>query len=98
MPTSSQPPAGAAGEDAPTGSGPAESFDALPIHVVDLGKAKPKAIKALKRGDGKLHQAVVEALGDIEFNLGDEAAGKTVLPVVVLVEKKRKRRNPLSFL
>lgn len=73
------------------------AFEALPIHLVDLGKAKPKAIKELKRGGGKLHQAVVEAIGEIEFNLGEEAAGKIVLPVVVIVEKKRKRRSALPL-
>jgi hypothetical protein len=72
-------------------------FEALPIHLVDLGKAKPKDIKALKRGGGKLHQSVVEALGDIELNLGEDAAGKTVLPVVIVVERKRKRRGPLQL-
>lgn len=95
---SSQPAAGAPKEDAQETAKSAGSFEALPIHMVDLGKAKPKAIKELKRGGGKLHQAVVEALGEIEFNLGDEAAGKTVLPVVVVVERKRKRRSsPLGL-
>jgi hypothetical protein len=75
-------------------------LDALPIHLVDLGKVGPKAIKQLKKGGGKLHQAVVDALGEIEYALGEETAGKTVLPVVVVVEKKRKRRSalPLSLL
>jgi hypothetical protein len=73
------------------------SFETLPIHLVDLGKAKPKDIKALKRGGGKLHQSVVEAIGDIELNLGEDAAGKTVLPVVVVVERKRKRRGALQL-
>jgi hypothetical protein len=73
------------------------AFEALPIHLVDLGKAKPKAIKELKRGGGKLHQAVVEALGEIEFNLGEEVAGKTVLPVVVVVERRKKRRGALQL-
>lgn len=94
----SQPSAVGPKEESQKGSKPGESFEALPIHVVDLGKAKPKSIKALKRGGGKLHQAVVEAIGEIEFNLGEEAAGKTILPVVVLVEKKKKQRNLLSFL
>ena len=95
---SSQPAAGAPKEDAREPAKSEGSFGALPIHMVDLGKAKPKAIKELKRGGGKLHQAVVEALGEIEFNLGDEAAGKTVLPVVVVVERKRKRRSsPLGL-
>lgn len=76
------------------------ALEALPIHLVDLGKVRPKAIKQLKKGGGKLHQAVVDALGEIEFGLGVEAAGKTILPVVVVVEKKRKRRgrSPLSIL
>lgn len=72
--------------------------EALPIHLVDLGKAKPKAIKELKKGGGKLHQAVIEALGEIEFNLGAEAAGKTLLPVVVVVEKKAKKGGALPLL
>ena len=94
---SSQPAAGAPKVDAQEIPKSAGSFEALPIHMVDLGKAKPKAIKELKRGGGKLHQAVVEALGEIEFNLGAEAAGKTVLPVVVVVERKRKRRSSLGL-
>jgi hypothetical protein len=72
-------------------TGSRSGLSALPIHLVDLGKAKPKAIKALKKGGGKLHQAVLEALGEIEFNLGAEVAGKTILPVVVVVEKKKKQ-------
>jgi len=80
-----------------TGSDADAALDALPIHLVDLGKAKPKDIKALKRGGGKLHQEVIEALEEIEFNLGDEAAGKTILPVVLVVERKRKRRSALPL-
>jgi hypothetical protein len=72
-------------------------FEVLPIHLVDLGKAKAKDIKALKRGGGKLHQSVVEAIGDIELNLGEDATGKTLLPVVVVVERKRKRRGALQL-
>jgi hypothetical protein len=72
-------------------------LDALAIHLLDLGKAKPKDVKALKRGGGKLHQRVIEALEEVEFNLGDQAAGKTILPVVVVVEKKRKRRSALPL-
>jgi len=75
------------------------TLEALPMHLVDLGKARPKAIKQLKKGGGKLHQAVVDSLSEIEFNLGKEATSKTILPVVVVVEKKRKRRAgfPLSI-
>jgi len=94
---SSQTSAGAPKEDPRGTPKSGESFEALPIHLVDLGKAKPKAIKQLKRGGGKLHQAVVEAVGEIEFNLGEEAAGKTVLPIVVVVERKRKRRSALPL-
>jgi hypothetical protein len=74
-----------------------EGLDALPIHLLDLGKAKPKDVKALRRGGGKLHAKVLKALEDIEFNLGEEAAGKTILPVVLVVEKKRKRRSALPL-
>lgn len=88
-----------AGTVAKSGSeGRKAELEALPIHLVDLGKAKPKAIKELKKGGGKLHQAVLEALGEIEFNLGAEAAGKTLLPVVVVVERKRTKRGVLPLL
>jgi hypothetical protein len=81
-----------------TGRTPGDAgLDALPIHLVDLGKAKPKDLKALKRGGGKLHQEVIEALEEIEFNLGEEADGKTILPVVIVVERKRKRRSALPL-
>lgn len=83
--------------DAAPGSEAEANLEALPIHLVDLGKAKSKDIKALKRGGGKLHQEVIDALEEIEFNLGDEAAGKTILPVVIVVEKKRKRRSALPL-
>lgn len=69
------------------------TFETLPIHVVDLGKAKRKAIKQLKKGGGELHQAVIDALSDIESTLGKDAVGKTVLPVVVIIEKKAKKRG-----
>lgn len=69
------------------------ALEALPIHLVDLGKARGKAIKQLKKGGGKLHKAIVEAIGQIEAELGRDAVGKTVLPVVVLVERKRKKKR-----
>jgi len=84
-------------DSSPTGHHEEGAIEALPIHLVDLGKARAKAIKQLKKGGGKLHQAVLDALGEVEFALGEDATGKTILPVVVVVEKKRKRQSRLPF-
>jgi hypothetical protein len=72
--------------------------ESLPIHLVDLGKAKSKAIKELKNGGGKLHVALIEALEEVEAHLGEVARGKTVLPIVLVVEKRKKQRSPFNIL
>jgi hypothetical protein len=66
--------------------------------ILDLGKKKRKAIKDLKKGRGKLVDEVMEAVSRLEASLGEEANGKTILPVVVLYkEKKRLPRTPFPF-
>jgi hypothetical protein len=65
--------------------------------IVDLGKQRPKRIKQLKRGRGKLWNEVVDVIEEVSAQLGDEVDGKTIVPVVMVYRKKSKRRsvNPL---
>jgi hypothetical protein len=60
--------------------------------VVDLGKAKRKHLKELKRGEGRLAAEVKETIEHVRQELGPEVAGKVLLPVIVIYEKKQKRR------
>ncbi len=68
--------------------------------VVDLGKTKRKAIKSLKRGRGKLMAEVDEVVATVAANLGAEAQGKELVPVVIVYrqrDKKRRGRWPLGL-
>ncbi|MEW6736396.1 MAG: hypothetical protein AB1489_34205 [Acidobacteriota bacterium] len=69
-----------------------ESTVEIPI-VIDLGKEKSKRIKALKRGRGKLLDEVAAAVEEVRANLGDEANGKVLVPVVLIYRKKSRRRK-----
>ncbi len=60
-----------------------------PPIVVDLGKQRPKRIKALERGRGKLMNEVTDVLAQVQISLGDEAEGKTLVPIIVLYERKK---------
>ncbi len=66
--------------------------------VVDLGKTKAKQIKRLKRGEGRLMEEVVEVMDEIVEALGEEVDGKTLVPIVIVYEKKPKQsRNQITL-
>jgi hypothetical protein len=60
--------------------------------IVDLGKKKPKQIRALKRGSGKLMDEVGEVLNRVRDSLGSEADVKNLVPVVIIYRKKESKR------
>jgi hypothetical protein len=64
--------------------------------IVPLGKKKKKAIKRLKRGEGRAMDEVMDVIEQVQANLGEQAAGKVILPVVVIYRKKE-RRMPRLF-
>jgi hypothetical protein len=68
----------------------------IPI-VIDVGKVRPKRIKDLKRGQGKLVLEVAEAVEQIRRGLGPEAAGKQLVPVVLVYRRRRAKRSTRSF-
>jgi hypothetical protein len=61
--------------------------------VVDLGKQRRKAIAQLKGGEGPLPAEVADTVQHLVDELGDEAHGKIVIPVVVVYRKRRKRKR-----
>lgn len=61
--------------------------------IIDLGKQKAKAIKSLKEGEGKLWGDMMSVIDEVKEMLGEEADGKTIVPVVMIYEKKRKRQR-----
>jgi Family of unknown function (DUF6200) len=65
--------------------------EAIPPIVINLGKAKGKKIKDLKRGRGKLMDEVLAAIEQVRANLGEDAPEGRLLPVVLIYEKKPKR-------
>lgn len=65
-----------------------------PPIVIDLGKVKKKRVKALKRGEGKLVSEVQQAVEQVRARLGASAAGKEIVPVVVVYRQKDDQRMP----
>lgn len=66
--------------------------DQAPI-IIDLGKKRGKAIKALKQGRGNLMDEVGQTVAQVLEGLGPEAQLKQPLPIVIIYRKKQKRRN-----
>lgn len=60
--------------------------------VVDLGKRRRKLIRQLKRGQGKLMNDVAQVMDEVRANLGPEAEGKELVPVVIVYQRKRRRK------
>lgn len=61
--------------------------------IIDLGKVKRKKIKQLKRGRGDLLAEVEQAVATAANSLGADAAGKTLVPVVILYRKKENKKR-----
>ena len=73
----------------------------LPPVVLDLGRTKRKLIRALKKGEGELMEEVAAAVEAVRSNLGAEVEGKVLTPVVIIYERRSRRRKsgllPFAF-
>jgi hypothetical protein len=72
-------------------------IEAVTPVIVDLGKAKRKKIKQLKRGDGPLMEEVLDVLDEVANHLGQELEGKTLVPIVMIYEKKGKKKRKITL-
>jgi uncharacterized protein Yka (UPF0111/DUF47 family) len=66
--------------------------------IISLGKKKKKAIKQLKRGKGGAMNEVMDVVEQVQENLGDQVAGKIIVPIVVIYRKKQRRARGLFSL
>ncbi len=61
--------------------------------IVDLGRERARQIRELKRGEGELWDDVLDVIDEVKGMLGAEAEGKTLVPIILLVEKKTRRQR-----
>ena len=61
--------------------------------IIDLGRQKARDLKDLKKGEGKLWDEVLDIVEEIKDQLGDQAQGKILLPVVMIYQNKPKRQR-----
>jgi hypothetical protein len=64
--------------------------------IVDLGRQKAAAIKALKIGEGELWDEVFDVVDEVKDMLGQDADGKVLVPVVLIYEKKQSQSLDLE--
>lgn len=64
--------------------------------IIDLGRKRSKRIRELKRGEGKLWDEVFDVMEEVKDTLGQDAAGKVLVPVVMIYEKVALRRLDLE--
>jgi len=70
-------------------------MDQLSPVILKVGKKKKRAIKDFKRGRGRLMYEIEQTLADVRAALGARAAGKELVPVVMIYRQKQKRRRRL---
>ena len=61
--------------------------------IIELGTKKSGNIKDLKKGKGKLWEEVLNVVEETRDMLGAEAEGKVLVPVIIIYQKKAKRRG-----
>jgi hypothetical protein len=80
-----------------TGTAAATAAVADPV-IVDLGKVKKKQVKRLKEGGGPLVEEIADVVEQVREELGADAAGTTLVPVVIVYRQKPKRKKLGSLL
>jgi hypothetical protein len=61
--------------------------------ILDIGKAKKKNIRDMKRGQGKIMADIQDAMAEVTLSLGDQAAEKQLVPVVLIYRRKSRSRR-----
>ena len=61
--------------------------------IIDLGKQKPRALKSLKKGEGKLWEEVLDVVEEVKTMLGPDADGKVLVPIVLVYREQSRRRR-----
>jgi hypothetical protein len=66
--------------------------------IVDLGRQTASRLADLKEGEGELWDEVLDVIAEVKEMLGAEADGKVLMPVIMIYEKKARRRRIESIL
>ena len=61
--------------------------------ILDIGKARKKSIRDMKRGQGKIMADLQDAMAEVTLSLGEQADGKQLVPVVLLYRKRNRRKR-----
>jgi hypothetical protein len=61
--------------------------------IMEIGKTKKKQIRDMTRGEGKIMGDLQDAVAEVTAQLGDQAEGAQLVPVVLVYRKKRKRKR-----
>jgi hypothetical protein len=61
--------------------------------IIDLGKQKSRALKNLKKGEGKLWNEVLEVVEEVKDMLAQDADGKVLVPVILIYRERSRRRR-----
>lgn len=61
--------------------------------IIDLGRQRPRSLRDLKKGEGKLWDEVLDVADEVKEMLGADAEGKVLIPVVMLYQQKSGRLN-----
>jgi hypothetical protein len=64
--------------------------------IIKMGNTTKKQIRSLKKGEGKLDRKVNEAIEMVKEELGKEAEGKEILPVVLTYRLKSSKKNAMT--
>jgi hypothetical protein len=61
--------------------------------IIDLGKQKSRALKNLKKGEGKLWDEVLDVVEEVKDMLDTDADGKVLVPIVLIYRERSRRRR-----
>jgi hypothetical protein len=61
--------------------------------IIDLGRQRRRALKNLKRGEGKLWDDVLDVVEEVKDLLGTDAEGKVLVPVILIYRERARRRR-----
>jgi hypothetical protein len=61
--------------------------------IIDLGRQRPRSLRDLKKGEGKLWDEVLDVADEVKEMLGADADGKVLIPIVMLYQQKSGRLN-----
>lgn len=68
-------------------------MDIMEPVIVNLGKKRRKLIKQLLKGEGKLAEEIDGVIDEVAEMLGEELDGKTLVPLILIYEKKPKKNR-----